>query len=357
MADDRLLEREAQILEEIIQYYLKHQEAVSARTLSKISRLDLSPTTIRNLMEDLSSGGFLTSEGVPRGRIPTQKAFTIYVTRLGGRPARGHPPELRLQGRDGLPYLLEALEQVGLSLAEHTGWVAVASLPPRDRYPLDWVRLDNVPRKQVLVTLRTAFGDLWSKLIPATTPFPDDLLQQVTQYINSSYRRAPLERIRRDVMAGEPKDVLERMPSLGAAFRLLRRAFEWEDGPESRNWGREHLLRSAQGQDPQRLMLFARILSDPLLLPNARANGRAVESGWVSIGTETGYRGLEDCSIVGHPFRVDGWEGQLGVLGPMGMNYGHALQLTTQAAEALTGLLVDLKRQADPRDSGREPSP
>ncbi|HEX7926392.1 MAG TPA: hypothetical protein VF678_02305, partial [bacterium] len=133
MADDRLLDREAQILDEIIQYYLKHQEAVSARTLSKISRLDLSPTTIRNLMEDLSSGGFLTNEGVPRGRIPTQKAFTVYVTRLGGRAARGHPPELRLQAADGLPTLGEGLAQVGRALAEQTGWVAVATLPPRDR--------------------------------------------------------------------------------------------------------------------------------------------------------------------------------------------------------------------------------
>src|SRR5690349_4909193 len=106
-----------------------------------------------------------------------------------------------------------------------------------------------------------------------------------------------------------------------------------------------------QGQDPERLMLFGRILSDPLLLPNASSGARAIESGWVSIGTDTGYRGLEDCSIVGHPVMLEGWNGHLGVLGPMGMNYGHALQLATQCAEALQGLLIDLKRQADPRDA------
>jgi heat-inducible transcriptional repressor len=344
------MQREEQILDEIIQYYLKHQEAVSARTLSKISRLDLSPTTIRNLMEDLSSGGFLTSEGVPRGRIPTQKAFTIYVTRLGARPSRSHPPDVKLEGKDGPPVLQEGLAQIGRALAEQTGWVTLASLPARDRFPLDWVRLHSVPRKQVLVTLHTTFGDLWSKLIPATSQFPEELLEQVAQYINGSYRNVPLERIRRDIMGGEPKDVLERMPSLGAAFRMLRKAFEWEEGAESLHWGRDNLLRMPQGRDPQRLMLFGRILSDPALLPNVQSHGREVESGWVSIGTETGYRGLEDCSIVGHPFRLDGWEGQIGVLGPMGMNYGHALQWTTHAAEALTGLLANLKLHTDPRE-------
>lgn len=347
MAEDGLLQREEQILEEIIQYYLKHQEAVSARTLSKISRLALSPTTIRNLMEDLSSGGFLTSEGVPRGRIPTQKAFTIYVTRLGGRQPRGGGQEVRLASKDGPPTLQDGLDQVGRALAQSTGAVALAALPPRDRYPLDWARLHSVPRRQVLVTLHTPLGDLWSKLIAATTPFPDELLNHVAQYLNSTYRGAPLERIRRDIMAGEPKDVLEQMPSLGAAFRMLRRAFEWDDVLEARDWGRDNLARFPQGQSAQRLALFGRILGDPALLQNARAAGRPIESGWVSIGTETGYRGLEDCSIVGHPFGLEAWEGQIGVLGPMGMNYSHVLQLTTQAADALTRLLADLKRQAD----------
>ncbi len=346
MAEDRLLQREEQILDEIIQYYLKHQEAVSARTLSKISRLALSPTTIRNLMEDLSSHGFLTSEGVPRGRIPTQKAFTIYVTRLGGRPVRGGAQELRVAAPDGPPTLREGLEQVGRALAEASGCVALAALPPRDRYPLDWARLHSVPRRQVLVTLHTPFGDLWSKLIAAATPVPDELLGHVAAYLNSTYRGAPLERIRRDIMAGEPKDALEQMPSLGAAFRMLRRAFEWDESPEGRDWGREHLLRFPQGQSVQRLALFSRILDDPALLLNAQAAGRPLEGGWVSIGTETGYRGLEDCSVLGHPFGLGDWEGQIGVLGPMGMNYSQVLHITTQAANALTQLLGDLNRQA-----------
>lgn len=347
MADDRLLQREEQILDEIIQYYLKHQEAVSARTLSKISRLALSPTTIRNLMEDLSSHGFLTSQGVPRGRIPTQKAFTIYVTRLGGRPPRGAAPELHVQSADGPPPLEAGLDQVGRAVARATGYVALAALPPRDRYPLDWARLHSVPRRQVLVTLHTPFGDLWSKLIHAATPFPDELLVHVANYLNSTYRGAPLERIRRDIMAGEPKDVLEQMPSLGAAFRMLRRAFEWDEAPEARDWGRDNLPHLPQGQTVQRLALFGRILGDAALLLNARAAGRPLEGGWVSIGTETGYRGLEDCSVLGHPFGLGDWVGEIGVLGPMGMNYAQVLQVTTQAAHALTHLLGTLKRQAD----------
>jgi heat-inducible transcriptional repressor len=247
-----------------------------------------------------------------------------------------------------MPAFQEGLDQAGRYLAEQTGMVALVYLPPKDRFPLDWVQLHNASRKQVLVAVHTLFGDLWSKLIPAASPFPDDLLAQVAQYINGGYRGQPLEHIRRDVMTGEPKEVLERMPSLGAAFRLLRRAFEWEEGPEGRCWGRDNLLYMPQAQDPQRLQFFHRILGDPALLSNAVANSHAVEGGWVSIGTETGYRGLEDCSIAGHAFGAAGWQGQIGVLGPMGMNYGLVLQLTAQAASALTSLLADLASTGAP---------
>jgi heat-inducible transcriptional repressor len=347
MSDEEMLEREQAILEEIIQYYLRHNEAVSARTLAKVSHLALSPTTIRNLMEDLSAEGFLTTEGVPRGRIPTQKAFTVYVTRLGARPPGPAPePELPLPKRDDPAPLADALAHLGPLLAERTGWVALAALPRRDRYALDWVRLHAVPRRQVLVTVLTLFGDLWSKQIPVATPLPDDLLAQAAHYINGQYHGASLERIRSEIMAGEPKPVLANMPSLGAAFRMLRRAFEWEEGPAHRVWGREHLLRLREGHDPRRQLQFQQVLGDPDLLPNSRAAGRPVEDGWVSIGTEIGYRGLEDCSIVGFPFGLGDWEGQLGVLGPMGMNYVQAVALAGEAAAALNGLLVRLREHA-----------
>ena len=348
MIEEGMPQREAQILEEIIQYYLKHHEAVSARTLSKISRLSLSPTTIRNLMEDLSADGLLTSEGVPRGRIPTQKAFTIYVTRLGGRsqPERAAEGEGWPDPLDASASLAQGLARVGESLADHTGCVALAALPPRDRYPLHWARLSAVPGRQVLVTLRTLFGDLWCKLIGVAAPMDDGLLTQVAHYINGTYRGQPLEHIRRDIMAGEPKEVLETMPSLGAAFRLLRRAFEWEEPGQGETWGRENILRWEENHDPRRLVLFGRALADPHLLANVRQAARGVNGGWVAIGTETGYRGLERNSVAGHDFGLGDWRGHIGVLGPMRMNYGKVLTSVAHAAQMLGGFLGRINEHA-----------
>lgn len=337
MPRDTPVQRELAILEEIIQYYLVHHEAISARTLAKVSRLALSPTTIRNLMEDLSAEGFLTSAGVPRGRVPTQKAFGIYVTRLTPTPAHGQaasrPPAQHL------PTLDAALDQVGSELAQQTGCVALAAFPSADAYPLGWVHFGAVPGSRVLVAVNTLLDDLWSKVLETATPFPDDLLREVVSFINERYRGAPLRRIRQDIMAGEPKEMLDRLPSLGAAFRMLRKAFEWDPAPQ-RVWGRENLFLMQAGQDARQLYLLQQALADPDLLRRGLGLARGVAGAQVALGTETGYEGLEECAIIGHAFGAGEWEGNLGVLGPMGMDYSRVLDAVTLAARTLSDFVA-----------------
>jgi heat-inducible transcriptional repressor len=341
-------QREQAILDEIVRYYMDTQEAISARTLSKISRLALSPTTIRNLMEDLSADGLLTTEGATRGRVPTQKAFVVYVNRLGERPVppAARAPEIPAM-EEGRPARLRAVvNQLGRMLAQETGCAALAALPERDRYPLDWVKFAALPKSEVLVSVGTLFGDVWSKVLMAAEPFPEALLQEVGRFINDTYRGRAIERIRRDVMAGEPKGLLEEMPSLGAAFRMLRRAFEWEDEPDRPAWGMEHFYGIPECNDPQQLLLLHHALADPDFLGRTLQRGRAIQGGWIAIGTETGQPGLENCALVALPFGFREWEGRLAVLGPMRMDYSRVFSLAARCAERISGYLREMSESA-----------
>jgi heat-inducible transcriptional repressor len=341
---EEILLREQAILDEIIQYYLDTREAISARTLSKISRLALSPTTIRNLMEDLSAEGLLTTEGATRGRVPTQKAFVVYVTRLSEHPVAPSPvgPQVDVMEEGRLPRLPSVVGRIGRALAAETGFAALAALPERDRYPLDWASFAALPKRQVLVSVGTTFGDVWSKVLVAPEPFPDDLLQQVGRFVNETYRGQAIEAIRRDVMSGEPKRLLQDMPSLGAAFRMLRRAFEWPDEPDRPVWGMEHFCSIPECQGPQQLLRIHNALTAPDFLMHALARARHIQGGWVAIGTETGYPGLENCALVAYPFGLGDWQAQLAVLGPMRMDYGRVFGLTVRSAEALSGYLHEM---------------
>ena len=341
------LNRQRQILAEIIRYYLQNHEAISARTLSKISRLRLSPTTIRNLMEDLSSEGFLTNEGVARGRIPTQKAFTIYVTQLR-EEERPPAAAVKLPPRaDGASTDLTALlDEVGALLTSRTGYVALSSLPSRDHYPLDWVRMMPVPDNQVLVVMHSLLGDLWSRLLPTPEPLAGDVLKAVETHLCQTYRGISLERVRADIMSGHGP-LQNIIGPAGVAYRVLRKAFEWEGRAELRVWHPVNLMRIEEFQEPEMLEQVYAALRDDQFLVRALAGGEPVDSGRAVLGTNIDYPGMNQAAVVGFPFGPSSeWQGTLAVLGPMRMDYPLVIHLLKDCVAHLDRRLRDIYARA-----------
>lgn len=353
---ETMQERQQAILMEIIQFYLESQEAISARTLSKFSRLALSPTTIRNLMEDLSLDGYLTSQGVSRGRIPTQKAFTIYVSTVRNGKLPQPAPQPAPRAEDQLLTLAGALQKTGSFLAEQSGFIALAALPEKDAYPLDWVRLVHISEERMLVAVQSLYGDLWSKVIPVLEHFPPEVLKEVEWHICRNYHGQPMENIRRDIMSGEPKELLEQLPSMGAAFRLLRKSFDWDKSTGWHVWGTENLYSIREYQQPGKMVQLHKALDDPGLIEAVLRNAREVDGGRVAIGTETGYTGLEDSAVVGYSFGGEGssgvagssggWRGTIALLGPMRMDYALVFSLMSQAARQLDQDLQEIRLNA-----------
>src|SRR5437762_3223708 len=82
MASQELSRRERKILEAVILSYVETAEPAGSRTLSRRFGLGVSPATIRNTMSDLEEKGFLFHPHTSAGRIPTEKAYRLYVDEL-----------------------------------------------------------------------------------------------------------------------------------------------------------------------------------------------------------------------------------------------------------------------------------
>src|SRR3984957_21336777 len=70
-----------EILQSIVRAYIETGEPVGSRTIAK-SRGTLSPASIRNVMADLADDGYLSQPHTSAGRVPTEKAFRLYVQSL-----------------------------------------------------------------------------------------------------------------------------------------------------------------------------------------------------------------------------------------------------------------------------------
>src|ERR687889_1460753 len=86
----QLSERERRVLEAVIQSYVETAEPAGSRMISRRFGLGVSPATIRNTMSDLEDKGFLSHPHTSAGRVPTHKAYRLYVdTLIAESVARG----------------------------------------------------------------------------------------------------------------------------------------------------------------------------------------------------------------------------------------------------------------------------
>ena len=80
-----LTERKLKILQAIITDFIRNAEPVGSRTLSRTLGMNISPATIRNEMADLEEMGYLFHPHTSSGRVPSDKAYRLYVNNLMDR--------------------------------------------------------------------------------------------------------------------------------------------------------------------------------------------------------------------------------------------------------------------------------
>src|SRR3989442_3293585 len=121
--------RQRDVLIALIREYVDSAEPVGSRVLSKRHFPHLSPATIRNVMADLEEMGYLSQPHASAGRIPTDKAYRLYVDAF--------PPPSPLAGslrdaqprtdRDGVDRLME---QTTAHLSETSRFTGLLLAPP-----------------------------------------------------------------------------------------------------------------------------------------------------------------------------------------------------------------------------------
>ena len=82
----RLSVRQVKLLNILIGQFIKNPEPVSSKALVKSGPFSLSSATIRHEMSELEKSGYLSHPHTSSGRVPTTKAYRLYVDNLMGGP-------------------------------------------------------------------------------------------------------------------------------------------------------------------------------------------------------------------------------------------------------------------------------
>src|SRR5215470_7166511 len=100
MISHELPDRSRRLLAALVREHIATGEPVSSQTLAHQSGLGVSSATIRNLFARLESDGYLHQPHTSAGRVPTDRAYRVFVdllleSRKPAKPAADVEHELR----------------------------------------------------------------------------------------------------------------------------------------------------------------------------------------------------------------------------------------------------------------------
>src|SRR5437867_5225302 len=347
MASQELSRRERMVLEAVIRSYVETAEPAGSRTLSRRFGLGVSPATIRNTMSDLEDKGFLLHPHTSAGRVPTNKAYRLYVDQLLAVPPLVSPDSERLAEeltfRSGGSAIEAVLRRAAQTLGVLTQELGVAPGPRLGSSVRRRLELVRVRSERLLMVLTLDGGVMRTVFVEVAGEIAETALAQVTAVLNERLDGLTLEQIRRslgarlrDARAGREGDELLNI-FVQEAEQIFDSALPLDE--EAVVLGQPSVLaEQPEFSAADRLRRLLALTERPDALAEA-IRRRTAPGVSITIGTEHSDPRLEEFTVVTAEYHVGSLAGIIGVIGPTRMPYEKVISLVSHTSRLLNDLL------------------
>ncbi len=337
MAREQVDDRAEQLFKLLVECYIDEGRPVASKALAEQPSVHVSAATVRNIMARLEGQGLVSSPHTSAGKIPTSQGLRFFVdSLLSVEPlddAGQQSIETQLNADMPPSQLVESASRLLSLITEMTG---IVTLPRRDGLALRHVEFLNLEGDRVLVILVYNDREVQNRVIHVERHYEDAELLQAANYLNREFGGLSLAEIRREVIDSMQRDK-ERMDRLmQAALDLAAQAFE-SGPPQERGFvvsGESKLLDMSEDTDTIRSIFEAFSRKGSILhLLDQSLNTQGIQ---LYIGEESGYRVLDELSLVTSSYSVNGRiAGVLGVIGPTRMAYQRVIPVVDMTARML----------------------
>ena len=331
--------RAAELLKLLVERYIHDGQPVGSRTLSRLASVGLSSATIRNVMADLDALGFVASPHTSAGRIPTTRGYRYFIDSLLAPEPLSDQEQAQLADEllpDGRSP--SDLAQAASTLLSQLSLMAgVVTIPRRNLAVLRRIEFLPLSGNRVLAILVVNQHEVQNRVINTERPYGADELERYANLLNEHFAGRDLVGLRQALAqeAAEAQSHINLM--LREAARMAEQALRRSDHADYVVAGQPNLLGFQELADVQRLKGLFESLDRKRDLLDLFDQCLGSDGVQIFIGDESGYRVLDECSVVSAPYYVDGRvAGRLGVIGPTRMAYRRIIPLVRETARLLS---------------------
>ncbi len=316
-----LNDRKLKILQAVVADFINSAEPIGSRTLSKREDIDVSPATIRNEMSDLEEMGYLTHPHTSAGRVPSDKAYRLYVDELMSRSELSDEEKevIKEKLEQGSEELDKTLEHASKVLSEMTNLVSFA-VTPKTENKIKYINFLPVDETSVVLMIVCENGKVSNTAIRVNCDYTEDNLVLMSKAATHNYSGQSVSAIlTQDIMEEFERDLPQLSAMSSSVVPGFIKTLEKMLDVDLYVNGYSNVFALPEFNDVEKVKDVYDLVTDKDKFSQVLVNRD--DGVVVTIGDENS-PDLKDFALITADYKVNGkLVGRLGVLGPKRMKY------------------------------------
>ena len=340
-----MTERQLSIILAVVYEYIKTGEPAGSRTIVKKYLNRYSPATIRNEMADLEELGYFYQPHTSSGRLPTARAYRVYVDSVTSRArTHSHEADIKREILGSKSGIEELLNHVTHLMARLTNCVAVAAVPTLDTAEIQRIDLMLIGGNNVLALIVLRGGLVHHSQFNLPYDIDAGTLEELTRRINTVASGHSWSEVREALYQYVLVGLEEAETSCRDAIKELDN-FLTEQNYKFFSSGARQILGLPHFQALSRLQAVLNLLEQEKPLARMIEKCRNSAALKISLGEENETEGMEDNAMILIPARPRQQRAVLGLIGPLRMDYEKSISVLESVAEALNNEELEVRSE------------
>jgi len=331
MSFEELSARKQRILQVLIDRYTATAIPVSSKDIQEQYLPECSSATIRSEMKTLEEMGYLVKTHISSGRLPSPKAYKIYVDRLMQAVQLTESELDQLKNHFDSKYygLEDIIKSTAKIISDVTNYTSIVVLDEASDLLVDSIKIVDLGANLALVIIVTESGIISDK----TIIIPQDINSNYFNIANEMINRIFAGKTLREIYALREDLTLELNQFKDLFNNIIDLLSEYSRNPRVFLEGASKILEYPEYNNVGQVKQFMALIESKEQLRKLITDNGEIQ---VQMRIGKADSGIDNCSIVTAKYSIGGHElGQAGVIGPENMNYSKVLAVLDYVANTL----------------------
>ena len=338
-------DRKKEILQAIIEEYIRTAEPVSSNAIVSKYNVDCSSATVRNEMADLEKLGYLDKPHTSAGRVPSAKGYRFYVDELIKDDNISMEEIIYIQSKlqTRVNQMQDLAKITTNTLSEITHYPIVSIEPSKHTQIIEDIKFVLLGNRTMMAIILTDIGMIKETIIKFNEDITEEQVNTLSYLFNNKLRGKPLDEIDGPIEQYIMDEMNESINVVNPILNEMQKVIN--EQAELYYEGTKKVFDLPEFEDLDLTKNFINVLDEKDVVIDTLNSGLAEDIS-IYIGDENQNEELKDFSIITFNHKVHGKSvGTIGIIGPKRMDYSKVISILKYINQRMnqSGLLGDGK--------------